>query len=122
MIAKKVLPHPRPGTRSAAWPDSAAQSRLWAAGPVEGCPGGAGGGVAVDAPVGGQGSDDVEAVVSGLDGPTGPTTASPGWATLDLLIAAIAQAANVVRVDMPTVPGLSARTLAWGRWRFGRRG
>jgi hypothetical protein len=50
-----------------------------------------------------------------LDGPAGPTTAPPSWATFDLLTAAIAQAANAVHVDRPAVPGLPARTLAWGR-------
>ena len=50
-----------------------------------------------------------------LDGPAGPTTTPPGWATLDLLAAAIAQAADAVHVDIPAVPGLPARTLAWGR-------
>jgi hypothetical protein len=50
-----------------------------------------------------------------LDGPAGPATAPPSWATLDLLTAAIAQATNVVHVDLPAVPGLPTRTLAWGR-------
>jgi len=50
-----------------------------------------------------------------LDGPAGPTTAPPSWATLELLTAAIAQAANAVHVDIPAVPGLPACTLAWGR-------
>ena len=50
-----------------------------------------------------------------LDGPTGPTMTPPAWATLDLLIAAIAQAADAVQLHTPAVPGLPARTLAWGR-------
>jgi hypothetical protein len=50
-----------------------------------------------------------------LDGPTGPTTTPPSWATLDLLIAAIAQAADAVHLHTPAVPRLPARTLAWGR-------
>jgi hypothetical protein len=50
-----------------------------------------------------------------LDGPAGPTTAPPAWATLDLLTAAIAQAARTVHIETPAVPGLPARTLAWGR-------
>jgi hypothetical protein len=50
-----------------------------------------------------------------LDGPAGPTTAPPSWATLDLLTAAIDQAANSIHVDTPAVPGLPPRTLAWGR-------
>ena len=50
-----------------------------------------------------------------LDGPTGPGTAPPAWATLGLLTAAIAQAAEAVHLDTPAAPGLPARTLAWGR-------
>jgi hypothetical protein len=50
-----------------------------------------------------------------LDGPTGPSSAPPAWATLDLLTAAIAQAADAVHLDTPTAPGLPARTLCWGR-------
>jgi len=50
-----------------------------------------------------------------LDGPAGPTTFPPSWATLDLLTAAIAQAADTVHVQTPAVPGLPAPTLAWGR-------
>ena len=50
-----------------------------------------------------------------LDGPTGPTTAPPAWATLALLTAAIDQAARTVHLDIPAAPGLPARTLAWGR-------
>ena len=50
-----------------------------------------------------------------LDGPAGPSTAPPAWATLDLLTAAIAQAADAVHLVTPTAAGLPARTLAWGR-------
>jgi hypothetical protein len=50
-----------------------------------------------------------------LDGPAGPTIAPPAWATLDLLSAAIAQAACTLHLETPAVPGLLARTLAWGR-------
>jgi hypothetical protein len=50
-----------------------------------------------------------------LDGPTGPNAAPPAWATLDLLTAAIAQAADAVHLDAPDTPGLPARTLSWGR-------
>ena len=50
-----------------------------------------------------------------LDGPAGPTTASPAWATVALLTAAIDQAARTVRLQTPAAPGLPARTLAWGR-------
>jgi hypothetical protein len=50
-----------------------------------------------------------------LDGRAGPATAPPSWATVDLLIAAIAKAATSVHVDMLTAPGVPARTVAWGR-------
>ena len=50
-----------------------------------------------------------------LDGPAGPTTAPPAWATLALLTAAIDQAARTVHLETPAAPGLPARTLAWGR-------
>jgi hypothetical protein len=50
-----------------------------------------------------------------LDGPAGPTTTPPAWATLDLLTAAIDQAARTVHVETPAAPGVPARTLAWGR-------
>ena len=50
-----------------------------------------------------------------LDGPAGPSTAPPAWATLDLLTAAIAQAADAVHLETPAAAGLPARTLAWGR-------
>ena len=50
-----------------------------------------------------------------LDGPTGPGTPPPAWATTGLLTAAIAQAAATVHLDTPAAPGLPARTLAWGR-------
>jgi hypothetical protein len=50
-----------------------------------------------------------------LDGPAGPTTPPPAWATLALLTAAIDQATRSVNLQTPALPGLSARTLAWGR-------
>jgi hypothetical protein len=50
-----------------------------------------------------------------LDGPTGPTSAPPTWATVALLTAAIAQAAGAVHLDTPAVPGLPARRLCCGR-------
>ena len=50
-----------------------------------------------------------------LDGPTGPDTAPPAWATLGLLTAAIAQATDAVHLDTPAAPRLPARTLRWGR-------
>ena len=50
-----------------------------------------------------------------LDGPAGPSTAPPTWATVALLTAAIAQAADATHLDTPAAPGLPARTLCWGR-------
>jgi hypothetical protein len=50
-----------------------------------------------------------------LDGSTGPTMAPPAWATLALLTAAIDQAARTVSVTTPAAPGISARTMQWGR-------
>jgi hypothetical protein len=50
-----------------------------------------------------------------LDGPAGPTTPPPAWATIALLTAAIDQAARAVRLDTPAAPGIPARTLTWGR-------
>jgi hypothetical protein len=50
-----------------------------------------------------------------LDGPAGPATAPPAWATLDMLTSAIAQAASIVHLETPVAPGLPARTLYWGR-------
>lgn len=50
-----------------------------------------------------------------LDGHAGPSTAPPSWATLDLLTAAIAQAADAVHLETPAAAGLPARTLGWGR-------
>jgi hypothetical protein len=50
-----------------------------------------------------------------LDGPAGPTSAPPTWATVALLTSAIAQAAGAVHLDTTAAPGLPVRTLAWGR-------
>src|ERR1019366_6869341 len=50
-----------------------------------------------------------------LDGPAGPATAPPAWATLDMLTGAIVQAASTVHLETPAAPGLPARTLYWGR-------
>jgi hypothetical protein len=50
-----------------------------------------------------------------LDGPAGPTTGPPAWASLALLTAAIDQAARTVHLEMPAAPGVPARTMAWGR-------
>jgi hypothetical protein len=52
-----------------------------------------------------------------LDGPAGPTTAPPTWATPALLATAIDQAARTINVRTPAAPGLPSRTLAWGRER-----
>ena len=50
-----------------------------------------------------------------LDGLGGPATSPPVWATLDLLTAAIAQAAGSVHVKTLAAPGLPPKTLVWGR-------
>ena len=50
-----------------------------------------------------------------LDGPAGPTTAPPAWATLASLTAAIDQVVRTVHLETPAAPGLPSRTLAWGR-------
>jgi hypothetical protein len=50
-----------------------------------------------------------------LDGTAGPSTAPPAWATLDLLTAAIAQAADAVHLQTPVAAGLAPQTLTWGR-------
>ena len=50
-----------------------------------------------------------------LDGPAGPATTPPAWATLSLLTAAIDQAVRMVNLVTPAAPGQAARTLAWGR-------
>jgi hypothetical protein len=50
-----------------------------------------------------------------LDGPAGPATTPPTWATLTLLTDAIAQAARIVHIETPATRGMPARTLAWGR-------
>ncbi|MGI5233753.1 replication initiator [Actinoallomurus sp. CA-142502] len=50
-----------------------------------------------------------------LDGPNGPTTQPPGWATLDGLAEAITEAARHVTVATPEAAELPSVTLAWGR-------
>ena len=50
-----------------------------------------------------------------LDGPAGPTTPPPSWATVALLGAAIDQAARTVHLEISAALGLSARTVTWGR-------
>ena len=49
-----------------------------------------------------------------LDGPDGPTTPPPAWATLDLLTRAVRHAAQAVTVTIPPVAGEPARVLRWG--------
>ncbi|MEU1600416.1 replication initiator protein RepSA [Streptomyces sp. NPDC005708] len=49
-----------------------------------------------------------------FDGPEGPDTPPPAWATLDLLSDAIRAAAARVAVDVPPAGDQSARTLRWG--------
>ncbi|GLY79718.1 hypothetical protein Airi01_079850 [Actinoallomurus iriomotensis] len=50
-----------------------------------------------------------------LDGPDGPATLPPGWATLDGLAEAITEAARHVTVATPEAAELPSLTLAWGR-------
>jgi hypothetical protein len=50
-----------------------------------------------------------------LDGPTGPDTPPPAWASIALLTTAIDQATRAVHLPTPAAPGVPARTLAWGR-------
>ncbi|MFJ3159190.1 replication initiator protein RepSA [Streptomyces kanasensis] len=49
-----------------------------------------------------------------FDGPDGPDTPPPAWATLDLLTDAIRAAAARVRVEVPAAGDHPARTLRWG--------
>ncbi|MEW2728516.1 replication initiator protein RepSA [Streptomyces albidoflavus] len=49
-----------------------------------------------------------------FDGPDGPDSPPPSWATLDLLTDAIQAAANRARVDLPPSGNHPARTLRWG--------
>ncbi|GAA0969581.1 hypothetical protein GCM10009555_016960 [Acrocarpospora macrocephala] len=48
-----------------------------------------------------------------LDGPTGPDSTAPAWATADVLTDAVRHAAGVISVPA-TVPGKSAHLLRWG--------
>jgi hypothetical protein len=50
-----------------------------------------------------------------LDGPDGPTSTPPSWATYDMLATAVDQAAHAVSVTTRCAPGLNRRTLRWGR-------
>ncbi|QXJ26705.1 replication initiation protein [Actinomadura graeca] len=49
-----------------------------------------------------------------LDGPAGPDAPPPGWATLDLLKAAVDHAAGAVTVNTPAAGGVPAKTHTWG--------
>jgi hypothetical protein len=49
-----------------------------------------------------------------LDGPEGPATAPPAWATPDLMTDAVRHAASAVAVTVPHVPGEPTRTFRWG--------
>ncbi|MFP8882499.1 replication initiator protein RepSA [Streptomyces mangrovi] len=49
-----------------------------------------------------------------LDGPAGPDTAPPAWATVELLDTAIRQAASRVRLEVPPAGPFPARVLRWG--------
>ncbi|MFI8190425.1 replication initiator protein RepSA [Streptomyces sp. NPDC085946] len=60
-----------------------------------------------------RGSVHFHAVVR-LDGPEGPDTAPPAWATVALLDAAIRAAAARVAVPVPASGDFPARTLRWG--------
>ncbi|MFF8462024.1 replication initiator protein RepSA [Streptomyces albidoflavus] len=49
-----------------------------------------------------------------FDGPDGPDSPPPAWATLDLLTDAIQAAAHRAQVDLPPSGNHPARTLRWG--------
>ncbi|WP_197016109.1 replication initiator [Actinomadura viridis] len=49
-----------------------------------------------------------------LDGPTGPDSPPPAWATHEVLADAVQQGARAVTVPTPAAPGLPSRSLAWG--------
>jgi len=50
-----------------------------------------------------------------LDGPDGPTSTPPGWATFDALADAVDHAARAVQVSSPEADGLPPRSFRWGR-------
>src|SRR5579884_1345751 len=50
-----------------------------------------------------------------LDGPDGPASAAPPWATADLLDAAIRDGVARARIQSPYSPALGVVTLRWGR-------
>ncbi|QSI46780.1 replication initiator [Thermobispora bispora] len=49
-----------------------------------------------------------------LDGPAGPATTPPAWATCDVLTRAVQRAAQAVTVTIPQLAGELARVLRWG--------
>ncbi len=49
-----------------------------------------------------------------LDGPDGPSSPPPDWATLDLLGQAVRHAAAVVTAKIPAIHSQPARVLSWG--------
>ncbi|MEV4751662.1 replication initiator [Streptosporangium sp. NPDC049248] len=49
-----------------------------------------------------------------IDGPEGPATPPPAWATADLMTDAVQHAASAVAVTVPAVPGEPARAFQWG--------
>ncbi|MFI0450721.1 replication initiator [Actinomadura sp. 6N118] len=49
-----------------------------------------------------------------FDGPAGPASPPPAWATFGLLDDAVRHAAGAVSVTSPAAPGMPARVLAWG--------
>jgi hypothetical protein len=49
-----------------------------------------------------------------LDGPDGPGSPPPGWATYEVLADGVGQAAQAVTVSSPAAPGVPSRSLAWG--------
>ncbi|MEU5609488.1 replication initiator [Streptomyces sparsogenes] len=50
-----------------------------------------------------------------LDGPAGPGTAPPGWATSELLVDAVCAAAASVTVRVPESAAYGTEVLGWGR-------
>jgi len=50
-----------------------------------------------------------------IDGPAGPITPPPVWATTDLLTVAITEAAANVTTKARSATGLAPRSMAWGR-------
>jgi hypothetical protein len=50
-----------------------------------------------------------------FDGPDGPTSAPPDWATYDMLADAVDQAAQAISVVTRSAPGLPRWSLRWGR-------